>query len=144
MREVRAAIVDLRELARGRSAVCPRQGLAAALTELAARTPVPVDLDVSPDRYPAEIEATAYFVASEALTNAVKYARAQAIQVHTRRHDNGTVRAVQRRRRGRRRSARRFRSAGLLDRVAAHGGDLSLASPDGAGTTVTVGLPCAS
>src|SRR5262245_1862202 len=72
--EVQAAIVDLRNLARGiHPAVLTDRGLDAALSSLAARSPVPVELDVDISERPsASIEATAYFVVAEALANAAK------------------------------------------------------------------------
>jgi signal transduction histidine kinase len=77
-----AATTELRELARG--AVPPilrRGGLRAAARELAERSPVPVSVDVVAGRLPAVVEATAYFVIAEALTNVAKHARARTAGV---------------------------------------------------------------
>ena len=74
--EVGRAIGDLRELARGVRPARLDDGLAPALRELADRTPLRVEVDATAERFPPEIEATAYFVASEAMANAVKHAHA--------------------------------------------------------------------
>jgi signal transduction histidine kinase len=76
------ANVELRELAHGiLPVVLSRGGLSAAVSELASRMPVPVRTDVSVGRLPAAIEATAYFIVAEALTNVVKHARASRATV---------------------------------------------------------------
>ena len=80
--ELAAALEDLRELARGiHPAVLTDRGLAAAVEALVARTPLPVTVTMPAERLPAPIEAAAYYVVSEALTNIVKYAGATAIEV---------------------------------------------------------------
>ena len=76
--EVAASIADLRTIAAGVRPPRLDEGLAAALADLARGAAVPVDLDATPDRAPPEVEATAYFVACEALTNAVKHASPRA------------------------------------------------------------------
>ncbi len=76
-RRAEEATGELRELAHGiLPSVLTRGGLPAGVRALASRMPVPVETDVSVDRLPAEIEATAYFVVAEALTNVAKHARA--------------------------------------------------------------------
>ena len=80
--ELAAALEELRELARGiHPAVLTDRGLAAAVEALVARTPLPVEVATPPERLPAPIEAAAYYVVAEALTNIVKYAGATAIEV---------------------------------------------------------------
>lgn len=85
--EVRAQLLDatseLRELARGlHPMVLTEQGLGAALEALADRSPVPVKLSVELDgRLPREIEATTYFLVSEALTNAARHSDARVVKV---------------------------------------------------------------
>ena len=75
--EVLGALEELRALARGiHPAILTEDGLAAALAGLARRAPVPVELSVCPERMSAPVEATAYFVAGEALANVVKHAHA--------------------------------------------------------------------
>ena len=78
-KEAREAIVELRELARGiHPAVLTQTGLAGAVQALAERSPVPTTItEVPPQRFPAAIEATAYFVVSEALANVAKHAHAE-------------------------------------------------------------------
>ena len=142
--EVGAAIGDLRQIAAGVRPARLDDGLAAALRDLARTTPVSVDVDASRERVPASVEAAAYFVACEAITNAVKHASPSKVAVRTYR-DNGTLRvsvsddgvggAVVRRGSG---------LAGLRDRVAAHGGTLEVVSPRGGGTRVEVAIPCES
>jgi signal transduction histidine kinase len=140
--EVGAAIGDLRQIAAGVRPARLDDGLAAALRDLARTSPVPVDVDVPSYRVPASVEAAAYFVACEAITNAVKHASPSKVAVRTYR-DNGTLRvsvsddgvggAVVRRGSG---------LAGLRDRVAAHGGTLEVVSPRGGGTRIEVAIPC--
>ena len=88
-REAQRAIVELRDLVRGlHPAVLEDRGLDAALSALAARSPVPVALDVDvPERPPASVEANAYFIVAEALTNVARHAEAQtaSVDVHSRR-----------------------------------------------------------
>ena len=80
--ELAGALHDLRELARGIHPVSlTRRGLPAALRLAADRAPVPVELSVPTDRYEEAVEATAYYVVVEALTNVAKYARASAASV---------------------------------------------------------------
>jgi signal transduction histidine kinase len=146
--QVGAAIVDLRELANG---VRPAQldgGLDVALRELARRSPLPVELrmDGRPGagRYPADVEATAYFVACEALTNAVKHAAATTVRLHAREDDGALVLTVQDDGAGGAQIERGSGLRGLVDRVSAQGGQLLLDSALGTGTTVVARLPCAS
>ena len=119
------------------------RGLDAAVSALAARCPVPVAVDVDlPHRAGPGIEAIAYFVVAEALTNVAKHVRSDA-RVADRRvpaatgwsSRSSTTAAV-----GPTRPA--AASAGLRDRVRAVDGDLNLASPPGHGTTLRVELPC--
>ena len=86
------ATVELRELAHGiLPAVLTQGGLRAGVEALASRMPVPVEIDVSVGRLPAAVEATAYFVVAEALTNVAKHARARRAAV-TARVEDGTLR----------------------------------------------------
>ncbi len=80
--EVQAAVRDLRELANGlRPAVLIDGGLAAALDDLAARSPVPVQLETTGERFAPEIEETAWFIACEAVANAVKHAAPHSVAI---------------------------------------------------------------
>ena len=141
--ELKTALVELRELARGiHPAILTEAGLGPAIDTLAARSPVPTTVLTSPDRRlsPA-IEATAYFVVSEALTNVVKYASASAATVtaecpegslRLEIADDGVGGADPDKGSGLR---------GLADRVAALGGSLSIVSPTGGGTRVVAEIP---
>uniref|UniRef100_UPI00180DAF91 sensor histidine kinase n=1 Tax=Sporichthya sp. TaxID=65475 RepID=UPI00180DAF91 len=83
--ELQTAVGELRALANGlHPAILVDGGLAAALEDLAARSPVPVRLDVGPERFPPACEAAAWFVACEAVANAVKHARATGVEVGAR------------------------------------------------------------
>ena len=142
--EVGAAIADLRQIAAGVRPARLDDGLAAALRDLARSSPIPVDVSVPSERVPMSVEAAAYFVACEALTNAVRYAAASRVSMRAVREngtllmsitDDGIGGAVVRRGSG---------LAGLQDRVAAHGGTLAVLSPRGRGTRVEVTIPCES
>ncbi len=144
--QIQVAVEELRELARGvHPAVLTEEGLAGALVSLAARTPVPVRVDAPDDRFPGEIEAAAYFVACEAIANAVKHAQATQIRVSAQRRNGKLLIEVQDDGVG---GARENGSGsglrGLVDRVEAHGGTLRVESEPGAGTRVIGELPCAS
>jgi signal transduction histidine kinase len=105
---------------------------------------VPVEVTATPDRAPPEVEAAAYFVACEALTNAVKHASPTRVVVATAR-ENGELRLeVSDDGVGGADDAGGSGLPGMRDRVAAHGGTLAIDSPPGAGTRIAVRLPCAS
>ena len=157
--ELARSLAELRELARGlHPAVLTDHGLAVALQGVAARAPIPVELDVDlPRRPPQQVEVAAYFVVGEALANAVKHAAAGRITVRVREHRDGPAAAG---------AARTGDSVwievvddgvggvdgigssggsgleGLRDRVAALEGRLEVVSPLGEGTTVRAVLPC--
>ncbi len=146
--EIAAAIGELRELAQGVRPALLDNGLGQALRELASRSAVPVDVQVSGERFAVEVEATAYFVACEAITNAVKHAQAASVVVRAERSDGHLVILVRDDGVG---GARLSSNAaggsglrGLSDRIAAHGGRIRLDSPLGRGTTLVAELPCAS
>jgi signal transduction histidine kinase len=142
--EVTAAIADLRTIAAGVRPPRLDDGLAAALADLARACAVPVEVSATEDRAPPEVEAAAYFVASEALTNAIKHASPTRVVVETARED-GVLRLVVSDD-GIGGAAARDGTGlpGMADRVAAHGGTLAIDSPPGAGTRIAVQLPCAS
>jgi signal transduction histidine kinase len=135
------ATAELRELAHGiLPAVLTHGGLRAGVDVLASRTPVPVENDVSVDRLPAAIEATAYFVVAEALTNVAKHAHAGRATVAAR-VENGTFR-VQVRDDGV--GGARPDGNGLLgmaDRLEALGGQLRIESPAAGGTLIAADFP---
>jgi signal transduction histidine kinase len=142
--EISGAITDLRELANGVRPALLDNGLGVALRDLASRSPLPVDVQVGVERYAADIEATAYFVACEAVTNAVKHARATELALQARRLDGRLVVTVADNGIGGAREEAGSGLRGLGDRVAAHGGRISLRSPIGQGTTIIAELPCVS
>jgi signal transduction histidine kinase len=143
--ELQRAIAELRNLARGiHPAVLTDRGLDAALSALAARSPIPVRLDVNLSERPAaSVEATAYFIVAEALTNAARYANAKRVDVKVRQNgdtlhievtDDGVGGAEQRPGGG---------LAGLADRASSVEGSLRVSSPQGGPTVVMADLPCA-
>lgn len=148
--EAKQAIAELRDLVRGiHPAVLTDRGLDAAVSALVARCPVPVTLHSDlPRRLPAAVEATAYFVVAEALTNVAKHSRARSALVRLAEraspdgarlvvevHDDGVGGATEGAGGGLR---------GLRDRVTGVQGRLRIASPDGGPTVVIVELPCGS
>jgi signal transduction histidine kinase len=142
--EVAGAIGDLRTIAAGVRPPRLDEGLSAALADLARGAAVPVDVVATPDRAPPEVEAAAYFVACEALTNAVKHASPTRVVVETA-HEHGVLRLVIADDGvGGAATVTGRGLAGMHDRVAAQGGTLQIESPPGAGTRVAVRLPCGS
>jgi len=142
LRHAEEANAELRELAHGiLPAALTRGGLSAGVKALVSRVSLPVSVDVSVDRLAPGVEATAYFVVSEALTNAVKHARAARAQV-TARVEDGELRievcddGV-----GGARGDHTTGLGGLEDRVSALGGRLVLESLPGEGTRVCAQLP---
>jgi signal transduction histidine kinase len=144
--ELQRAIVELRNLARGiHPAVLTDRGLDAALSSLAARSAVPVRLDVRLDRRPpASAEATAYFIVAEALTNAARHGRASHVDVRVR-LDDGTLHVeVKDDGVGGASATAGGGLAGLTDRASSVEGTLRISSPPGGPTVVSAELPCAS
>jgi signal transduction histidine kinase/ketosteroid isomerase-like protein len=135
------ANVDLRELARGiLPAALAAGGLRAGVAALASGMPEKIEIDVSAGRLPAAVEATAYFVVAEALTNVAKHARAKRAEV-TARVEHGTL-AIEVRDDGvGGAQADGSGLIGLADRLAAHGGRLRVESPAGGGTLVAAAIP---
>jgi len=136
------ANAELRELARGTlPPALTRGGLRAGVVALASRVALPVVVDVSVGRLPEPIEAHAYFIVAEALTNVIKHARAGAVEIHVavaggvlriRVRDDGIG------------GARLDGSSGLLGldaRVRALHGTLRVTSPPGQGTLIAAALP---
>jgi signal transduction histidine kinase len=137
------ALSELREFARGiHPAILTERGLVPALASLAERSTVPATVKSSIDRrFPASVEATAYFVVSEALANVAKYSKATTVIVRSDVSgdtlnvtvaDDGVGGADMSRGSGLR---------GLSDRVAAVGGTLEMESPPGKGTTLRCSIP---
>jgi signal transduction histidine kinase len=143
--ELSHALTELRELAQGiHPAVLTERGLEAALEVLAARTPLSVALDVRlPERLPEPVEATAYYVASEALANVVKHARARSVSVRAGRMDGCAVIEVEDDGTGLADTGRGSGLSGLRDRVATLAGRFRVESAPGQGTLVRAELPLA-
>ncbi|WP_345800638.1 histidine kinase [Microbacterium sp. AZCO] len=143
----KAAITELRQLARGiHTSVLDDRGLDAALSALAARSVVPVHLDVRLDgRCSRETEAAAYFAIAEALTNAAKHSRGTEVRVVARLRDGNTLWArVEDNGIGGARVMPGGGLDGIVHRVIAAGGQARIDSPLGGPTTVEVSIPCAS
>jgi signal transduction histidine kinase len=136
------AVEALRELSHGiLPSTLTRGGLRAGVEAVVARMPLPVDVDVGNERFPPGIEATAYFVVSEALTNVVKHSGATRAEVVARASE-GVLR-VEIRDDGKGGATLDGGSGlvGLRDRVAAGAGSLEMESPRGGGTRIAMTLP---
>ena len=141
--EVADVLAELLEIARGlHPAVLTDSGLRPALRALARRSGVPVSLDVQvKGRLPEPVEVAAYYAVAEALTNIAKYAGASAAEVEAT-ADEGVLQVwVRDDGRGGADFGRGSGLAGLKDRIEALGGQISLHSPPGAGTTLQIALP---
>jgi signal transduction histidine kinase len=139
--ELSTAVAELRAIARGLRPLDLDSGLGPAIRSLTTGLPIPVVLELSEEEVPDDVATTAYYVASEALANVIKHADAETVavsvarqggHVHVRISDDGRGGAQPRPGSG---------LAGLVDRVAAAGGRLSVES--GRGTRVEAVLPCA-
>ena len=141
--ELAEALDELRELARGlHPAVLSDHGLKAAVGALAARAPLPVEVSVDLDGRPGEpLEAAAYFLVAEALTNVARYASAQTASVMVRREADGLIVEVIDDGRGGADPGAGTGLRGLIDRIEALGGRLDVESSVGRGTTVRAWLP---
>jgi GAF domain-containing protein len=142
LRHAEQANAELRELAHGiLPAALTRGGLRAGVDAIVSRTSLPVSVDISVERLPVGVEATAYFVISEALTNVVKHARAASATV-TAHLEAGELRVeVGDDGIGGAQSGHHTGLGGLEDRVSALDGRLVVESPTGAGTRVRALLP---
>ncbi len=144
--ELRHALEELRELARGiHPAILTDHGLDAAVGALAGRSPVPVQVRPLPsERLPSPVEAVAYFVVAESLTNVAKYARARQAEVRVERADGRAIVEVRDDGVGGASVERGTGLRGLADRVEALDGHLNIRSEPGEGTIVRAEIPCAS
>ncbi|MGH2687775.1 MAG: sensor histidine kinase, partial [Actinomycetota bacterium] len=143
--ELARALSELRELARGiHPAVLTDGGLRAAIETLAERSPVPATVAEVPEgRFAEPVEATAYFIVSEALTNVAKYAGATEVAIRVRWDDGTLLVEVADDGVGGADPSRGSGLQGLADRAAALGGRLRVDSPPGRGTRVVAEVPCA-
>ncbi|MDN6667547.1 MAG: histidine kinase, partial [Brevibacterium sp.] len=147
--EAKGIVNELRQLARGiHPAVLTDRGLDAAVSALAGRSTIPVEVDVRlTGRIDREAEAVAYFVVAECLTNIAKHSQATHARVFIAPIETGVQLVITDNGVGGARidrSGRHTGIAGLLDRVGAARGTLNLTSPAGGPTTVVVEVPCAS
>jgi len=134
---------DLREISRGiHPAILSDGGLAAALKALARRSPVPVEVQVDlPAPLPESVEVGTYYIVSEALANTAKHAHASVAHVDIRADDGSLQLSVRDDGMGGVDATRGSGLTGLADRVQALGGVISITSPTGQGTTLTVKIP---
>jgi PAS domain S-box-containing protein len=141
--ELTVALEELRELARGlHPAMLTEHGLGPAIEALASRVPVPVEIVETPSaRLPEPIEAAAYYLIAEALTNVAKYAQATTARIRVVGRGDDVLVEVTDDGVGGADSANGSGIRGLADRVEALGGRLDLTSPAGAGTTLRAELP---
>ena len=141
--ELALALDELRELARGlHPAVLTDHGLRAAIEMLAARAPVPVEIDDVPaERLPEPFEAAAYYLIAEALTNVAKYAQASGVRVAIAATDGTLAVDVTDDGVGGADAAAGSGLRGLADRVEALGGSLDVVSPPGSGTSLRAEIP---
>jgi signal transduction histidine kinase len=144
--QAKDSITELRNVIRGvYPAVLTDRGLDAALSALAARSPVPVRLQVDlPQRPNATAEAIAYFVVSESLTNVARHSGARSATVYVEQSGDRLKLAIVDDGRGGAVEAAGSGLTGLRDRVAAVDGRFTLTSPPGGGTTIAVEVPCES
>jgi PAS domain S-box-containing protein len=144
IKEAHAAIDELRELAAGiHPSVLTTHGLAAAVKELAARSPMPTAVvGTVPDRLPEDVEASAYFLAAEALTNVVKHAKATRAVVSMKYDGQALILEISDDGIGG--ASLHADGSGLMgmaDRASALGGQLTVDSPPGGGTRLRATLP---
>ena len=141
LEQAEQAMAELRELAYGiLPAALTTGGLRAGVDLLASRMRVPVDERVSVDRLPPAVEATAYFVVAEALTNVAKHSGAGRVEVSARIEDDTLLLEVRDDGRGGA-TADGSGLLGLADRLAAVDGRLDVDSPPGRGTSITAAIP---
>jgi signal transduction histidine kinase len=138
------AVSELRQLAHGIRPSCLDDGLGAALSSLVRRSPVPITVYVSADDLAADLETTAYYVAAEAVTNALKHAGASTISLNIESRGQSLHIQVRDDGHGGVRTATGPGLAAIGDRVAAHRGTLSVTSPVDGGTFLEAVLPCGS
>jgi signal transduction histidine kinase len=141
--ELGSTLDELREISRGiHPAILSDGGLAPALRTLARRSAVPVELEVSAEgRLPEPVEVAAYYVVSEALTNAAKHAHASVVRVAVEQRNGTLDLSVRDDGTGGADPERGSGLVGLRDRVEAIGGTLVVESPVGVGTSLRVALP---
>jgi signal transduction histidine kinase len=145
--DVRAGLdtarAELREFARGiHPATLTEHGLRGAVRELAGRSPITVEVAVPASRFPPAVEAAAYFVCAESLTNVAKHAAASQVHLSITQEDGRLRVAIADDGIGGADPARSSGLRGLADRVETLGGSFAVESPPGGGTRVMAELPC--
>jgi PAS domain S-box-containing protein len=143
--ELAVALEELRELAHGlHPAVLSDRGLRAAVERLLSRVPVPVEIaEISDERLPEPVEAAAYYLIAEALTNVTKYAQASKVRVRVATGGEFVVVEVSDDGVGGADASAGSGLRGLADRVETLGGKLEVVSPTGAGTSLRAEMPLA-
>jgi signal transduction histidine kinase len=141
--ELGTAVAELRTIAHGLRPASLSGGLAPAIRALSTAVPLAVRLEVCDEPVPDDVATTAYYIASEALTNVVKHADATAVDLRVVREDGRLRIRVADDGRGGIRPHPGSGLAGLADRVAAAGGSVSFAAGRPQGTVVEAVLPCA-
>jgi PAS domain S-box-containing protein len=140
--ELQQGLEQLREVARGiHPALLSDRGLRPALESLAGRAPFPVELDVGELRFAHPIEVAVYYLVSEALTNAAKYAEASEVRTTVVRDGTRLVAQIADDGRGGANPGRGTGLRGLADRMTALGGRLLIESAGGSGTVIRAELP---
>ena len=141
--DLRSTVDSLRDLARGvHPPILTDMGLAPAIETLAERSPVPVQVEVETDRFRPAVEAAAYFLVAEALTNAARHAKATSVRITAFRTDGWLHVEVSDDGDGGADMDGGTGLQGLQDRVEAIGGQMQVSSPLGEGTTLRAKLPC--
>jgi signal transduction histidine kinase len=144
---LQTAIEELRELVHGLlPAVLAERGLYAAVEELADHIPLPITLELDSQRapLPAPVESAGYFVVSEALTNAVKHAHAHELGLRIERTNGQLAIEIKDDGIGGAGAGTGSGLMGMLERVEAVDGRLSVKSPPGGGTLILAEVPCGS
>jgi signal transduction histidine kinase len=142
--EIGTAVAELRQIAHGLRPSSLDDGLAPALAGLIRLSPTPVNLQITAEALPDDVSTTVYYVASEALTNAIRYADADRIDVSVAQEDGQVSVRIQDDGRGGAEIRPGAGLAGLRDRVTALGGRLQVADGQARGTVVEAVLPCGS
>jgi signal transduction histidine kinase len=140
--QLHRALAELRDLARGiHPAVLSERGLAAALADLATRSPVPVELEAPHERAAPAAEAAVYFTVAEALTNVAKHARATVAQVRVEMRGGMLTAVVADDGVGGANGTTGSGLRGLADRLEALGGQLAVENRSGGGTVIRARVP---
>jgi len=140
--QVQTANAQLRELAHGiLPAALTRGGLRDGVQSLLRHAPLPVDVEVLAGRLPEQVETTAYFVIAEALTNVIKHAGADRTRVRAFAQGDRLEVEVSDDGRGGADPDDGSGLTGLIDRVEAVGGSMTVSSPPGGGTVLSITLP---